>query len=64
MPEIGIAASIRVKHLCGGADITPLLNNWLSENPDLEIIDIKFATSATEEEWSTDVLIVYRKETY
>lgn len=49
-----VAGCIQVKILFG----EELINKWLQDNADLEIIEIKFA--ATED--SEGVLIIYRKE--
>ncbi|MCI1592464.1 hypothetical protein [Heyndrickxia oleronia] len=59
--EIGVAGAISVQQIIG-EDLTEKINGWLENHPDLEIIDIKFSTSATEDAWSSDVLIIYRKE--
>ncbi|AST97316.1 hypothetical protein [Shouchella clausii] len=59
--ELGVAGSIAVKYISGG-DIGKAINKWLEMNPDTEVIDIKFAASANEMDWTTDALIIYRKE--
>lgn len=59
--ELGVAGALAVKQIIG-EDLTDKINNWLESNPDLEVIDIKFSTSATNDSWSTDALIIYRKE--
>ncbi|MCM3454438.1 hypothetical protein M3685_10825 [Heyndrickxia oleronia] len=59
--EMGVAGTIAVKQIIG-EDITEQVNRWLGHNPDLEVIDIKFSTSAIEDSWSSDVLIIYRKD--
>ena len=59
--ELGVAGEISVQQIIG-EDLTEKINGWLENHPDLEIIDIKFSTSATEDAWSSDVLIIYRKE--
>lgn len=62
--ELGVASSIAVKHVSGDTNLAPSINGWLKENPDAEVIDIKFAASATDSQWGTDALIIYRKEIY
>lgn len=57
---IGAAGSIRVKHIPGSEDLTDTINDWLSKKHDADVIDIKFATSATQDEYASDVLIIYR----
>jgi hypothetical protein len=59
--ELGLASVIRTKQI-SGEFIEGKLNTWLEENPDVEVIDIKFSASATHEDWATDVLIIYREE--
>ncbi|XOQ12612.1 MAG: Methyltransferase [Shouchella clausii] len=59
--ELGVAGSISVQYISGG-DIGKEINKWLETNPDTEVIDIKFAASANETDWTTDALIIYRKE--
>ncbi|KYC92245.1 hypothetical protein B4102_3786 [Heyndrickxia sporothermodurans] len=59
--EMGVAGTIAVKQI-SGEDLTDKINAWLESNPELEVIDIKFSTSATEDNWGTDALIIYRKE--
>ncbi|MFP7171920.1 hypothetical protein [Terribacillus halophilus] len=61
MAELGVAATIVVKQIAGGV-IDKNVNAWLQENPDVEVIDIKFSSSATNDDWATDALIIYRKE--
>ncbi|UOQ85667.1 hypothetical protein [Gracilibacillus salinarum] len=58
--DLGVAASIRTKQI-SGEFIEGRVNQWLEENADTEVIDIKFAASATHEDWATDALIIYRK---
>lgn len=54
MTEAEVAGCIQVKVLFGEVHI----NEWLQQNADLEIVDIKFSATAEEE----SVLIIYRKE--
>lgn len=59
--ELGVAASIGVKQI-SGVYVDSQINSWMDANPDVEVISIKFATSASEGNYSTDALIIYRKE--
>lgn len=59
--DLGVAGNLAVAHIEGG-NIEKEMNKWLSNNPDTEVIDIKFAASATTDDWGTDALIIYRKE--
>lgn len=59
--ELGVGASIAVKQI-GGNVIDKDVNAWLENNPDVEVLDIKFAASATNDDWGSDALIIYRKE--
>ena len=59
--ELGVARNIAVAHIAGG-NLEKEINDWLSNNPEVEVIDIKFAASANESDWATDALIIYRKE--
>lgn len=63
MPEIGVAGSVEVKHLAG-VQVDHAINRWIEKNPNVEIIDVKMTSAATNDEWMTDVLIIYRKEIY
>ncbi|MFD1335768.1 hypothetical protein ACFQ4N_09430 [Oceanobacillus iheyensis] len=45
-------------------DVTNDVNKWLAENPNKEVLEMKFTTAATEGEWVSDVLIIFRKEKY
>ncbi|BAD63901.1 hypothetical protein ABC1363 [Shouchella clausii KSM-K16] len=61
--ELGVAGSIAVKHIIvSDTYVDTEINSWLEANPDVEVINIKFATSANEMDWTTDALIIYRKE--
>jgi len=57
--SLGKARIIRVKQFSNDLDIQKHINKWLEDNPSIEIIDIKFSTSATSEDWATDALIIY-----
>ena len=59
--ELGVAASIGVKQF-SGEFVGDEINRWLLNNPDIEIIDMKFSASAQADEWGVDVLVIHRKE--
>mgnify|MGYP006946494800 CR=1 FL=1 len=61
MKDLGVAGTIGVVQL-SGAYVDGDINRWLELNPDVEIIDIKFAANATSEDWNSEALIIYRKE--
>lgn len=58
--ELGTAKSISVKQISGDF-IENEINDWLNKNPETEVIDIKFSASATDDNWGSDVLIIYRE---
>lgn len=61
--ELGVASSIRTKSLqSDGLHLHASINGWLDQNPDAEIIDIKFATAMNEQNWESEALIIYRKD--
>lgn len=56
MGDLGVAGTIQTKFF----NNTHALNRWLDEeNPDAEVIDIKFATT---ERFPECLLLIYRKE--
>jgi len=59
--ELGVAGTIAVKQI-SGEFVEVDVNLWLERNPEVEVIDIKFTSSATYDSWGTDALIIYRKE--
>ena len=59
--ELGVAVSIGVKQF-SGEFVDDEINRWLTDNPDVEIIEIKFSASAQRDEWGVDALIIFRKE--
>lgn len=59
--ELGVAGTLSVVQI-GGTDIEDDINSWLEENADVEVIDIKFSASATQENWGVDALIIFRKD--
>ncbi|WP_158681486.1 hypothetical protein [Microbulbifer pacificus] len=61
--ELGVASSLEVKQITD-CDVTNDVNKWLAENPNKEVLEMKFTTAATEGEWVSDVLIIFRKEKY
>lgn len=60
--ELGVAGTIATEHIMGDENIHHLINTWLNSNPDVEVIDIKFSSSAQPDMWGVDALIIYRKE--
>lgn len=62
MGDLGVAGTIQTEHVIAEGRIDTAINAWLERNPDAEVIDIKFSTSATRDDWSADALIIYRKE--
>lgn len=63
--EYGYAKSIGVKQFSGSSEgIDIQVNSWLEENLEVEILDIKFTSNATDGSWGTDALVIYRKEGY
>lgn len=54
MGDLGVSGCLRIA-LCDGENQT---NTWLQNNPDVEVVDIKF--SSTED--AEMVMIIYRKE--
>jgi hypothetical protein len=59
--ELGVAGSIGVKQI-SEAFVDSQINAWLEANPDTEIISIEFAAYASEGNFITEALIIYRKE--
>lgn len=59
---LGVARTVRTKHIIDEDALDIYVNEWLENNPGLEIIDIRFSTSATHDVWATEALIIYRKE--
>lgn len=39
--------------------IDEMINCWLKSNPEVLILDIKFSSGATKDEWGTEALIIY-----
>lgn len=60
--KFGTAGNIRVKQFCGDGSVDKLANRWFRENPHLKVIDIKFDTSATNEDYASDILVIYKVE--
>lgn len=60
--EMGLASDIRVKQISGDDFIEGGINKFLEDNPDTEIVDIRFSSNATHDQWGADALIIYRKE--
>ena len=55
---LGVAGNMRVKILEGQDEV----NNWLINHSDVEVIDMKFSSSVTDEDWADMVMIIYNKE--
>lgn len=60
--DIGVSGTIAVKHLTGSDNIEKLLNDWLEENPDVEVVDIKVSSHSNGLQFFDNALIIYRKE--
>jgi hypothetical protein len=58
--ELGSANTIGVKQFGGGV-VDSDINRWFKDHPKLEIIDIKYAASSTNEDWAVDALVIYKK---
>ena len=58
--DLGLAGTLAVIHIEGG-NLEKEINDWLSNNSDTQVIDIKFAASANESDWATDAMIIYRR---
>jgi hypothetical protein len=59
----GKAKEIRVKYLHSFSHKKGLefaVNEWLEQNPEVVVLDIKFAATTTEETGYEDVLIIYK----
>lgn len=60
--DIGVAGTIAVKYLTASDNIEKLLNDWLEENADLEVVDIKLSGHSNELQFFDNTLVIYRKE--
>ncbi|QXE02793.1 hypothetical protein [Terribacillus sp. DMT04] len=60
--ELGVAGSIAVEQFSSSEAVDGSINKWLKDNPNVDVIDIKFSSSASHEDWGSDALIIYRKE--
>lgn len=62
MDELGVSGTIAVKQLYSDGDV----NRWLEDHPDLEVLDMKFASNESRidglPDCYTTILIIYRKE--
>lgn len=47
----------QVKEFCNEVSVEDQVNNWLSANPDIKIIDIKYSAN----EYSSNILVVYEE---
>ena len=61
--ELGVASSIGTKSFqTTHTTMDVYINEWLEENPDVEIIDIKFSSVMIENQWDSEALVIYRKD--
>lgn len=58
--DLGVAGTIKTEHLQTDGDMSGPINTWLTQNPEAEVIDIKFSASQISGSWGTDALIIYR----
>lgn len=60
----GLAEGLLTKHIQSDTHLLDnSVNTWLSSNPGIEILDIKFVSCQTESSWGNDVFIIYRIST-
>lgn len=60
--ELGVAATIETEHVHSTDQIDKVVNKWLEENADVEVLDIKIAGSLIDGEGFIEALIIYRKD--
>lgn len=60
--ELGVAGTIATEHIISDSYIDNAINDWFDDNPDVEVIDIKFSSSSSDGNRATDALIIYRKD--
>lgn len=58
---LGKAKSIKTYHVPCDSDLGNKINQWLEGNAEAIVLDIKFSSSATNEQWGTDALIIYKE---
>ena len=58
---LGVAGNIRTEHIITDSFISDRINEWMQNNPKAIVLDIKFSTSANDEGYSTEALIIYRE---
>ena len=58
---LGVAGNIRVYQISSDHYVHDEINSWMRRNPKAIVLDIKFSTSGTHDEWGTDALIIYRE---
>ena len=58
---LGVAGNIRTEHIVTNHFISDDINEWMLKNPKAIVLDIKFSTSANNEEYATEALIIYRE---
>lgn len=56
--ELGVAGTIETIQISGTHTVHKAVNNWLEDNADVEVLDIKFSTTGD----YADALVIYRKE--
>lgn len=59
--ELGFAKAIAVKHFNSDWSLDKDMNQWLEDNPNIEILEIKYGSNATQDDWGSNALIIYRK---
>lgn len=59
--ELGVAGTIKTEHFQTDRDISYPINCWMNENPDVEVLDIKFSASQISGSWGVDALVIYRR---
>ena len=50
------------EHLVVEIDIDDLINDFLEENPDIEVIDIKFQSNVSDGKYNDSALIMYKEK--
>lgn len=58
---LGVAGNIRTEHIITDSFIADEIDKWMVNNPKAIVLDIKFSTSANDEGYSTEALIIYRE---
>lgn len=58
---LGYAGNLKTEHIITDCFISHEINEWMKQHPHVIVIDIKFSTSANNEEYTTEALIIYRE---